>query len=219
MFVKYMTERKITINKEITANPNRFVSQVTNPGLQMDKSLPSKSKFVPRKKPTIESDVVEIKEQFPSSSAVPIMSFDNYLSMVSPKKIEEPSETPLTQQEYLSNLLPKVNKKQKREEEIVKTPTKKRTFVPVYSPSWSKFTPESVKQDFQNKQLEKYKPVALFQEEEEITEIPDFDDVETGGKKRNKKSNKNKRRILKKTKKMRKTRKTRKSKKSRKIRK
>lgn len=215
MFVKYMTERKITINKEITANPNRFVSQVTNTGLQLYKSLPSKSKFVPRKKPTIESDVVEIKEQFPSSSAVPIMSFDNYLSMVSPKKIEEPSETPLTQQEYLSDLLPKVNKKQKREEEIVKTPNKKRTPVPVYSPSWSQFTPESVKQEFQSKQLEKFKPVALFQEEE-ITELPDFEDVETGGKKRNKKSNKNKRKIVKKTKKM---RNKRKSKKSRKIRK
>ena len=193
-----MTDRKITINKEIIANPKRFVSQVSNPGLQLqdNNALQSKPKFVTKRKPTTQSDIVE---QFPSSSA-------------------EPSETPLTQEEYLSNLLPKVNKKQKREEEIVKTPTKKRSPVPVYSPSWSQFTPESVKQEFQNKQLENLKPVALFQEEE-ITELPDFEDVETGGKKRNKKSNKNKRRIVKNTKKMRKMRKTRKSKKSRKIRK
>lgn len=212
-----MTERKITIDREIVANPNRFVSRVSNPTLQLqdNNALQSNPKFVPGKKPTKQSDVVEIKEQFPSSSAVPIMSFDSYLSLVSPKNLEEPSETPLMQKEYLSNLLPKVNKKQKREEEILRTPNKKRTPVPVYSPSWSQFTPESVKQEFQSKQLEKFKPVALFQEEE-ITELPDFEDVETGGKKRNKKSNKNKRKIVKKTKKM---RNKRKSKKSRKIRK
>jgi len=145
--------------------------------------LTQSSKFVPRVKKV--ERVIEVEDPRP------------------PPDLDIPQQNvKMSYEDFLSAALPKVNKKQKRETEP-QTPTKKRTQVPVYSPSWNMATPDSVKKEYMEKrrlEQETISPTNLFPEDEdspeEFTELFDVEE-EKGGRrlqktKRTKKSRKTK---------------------------
>jgi len=184
-----------------------------------------------------EGKIVTARPYVPASGPDPLPNRGKFVPRV--KKVEDPRSAPvldipqqnvkMSYEEFLSAALPKV-KKQKREtkEQAPQTPTKKRTLVPVYSPSWNMATPDSVKKEYMEKrrlEQDAISPTNLFPEDEdspeEFTEL--FDVEEKGGRRRatrlqktkTKKSRKN-RKTTKKTKKSGKTRKTKKSRKNKK---
>ena len=165
--------------------------------------LSNRSKFVPRVK----------KQEDPPSSQIPLLDIP-------------PQNVKMSYEDFLSAALPKVNKKQKREtREEPQTPTKRRTPVPVYSPSWNMATPDSVKKEYMEKkrvEQEAISPTNLFPEDEdspeEFTELFDVEE-EKGGRRRGKTRKSRKGRKSRKSRKSRKIKKTRKGKKSGKTRK
>ena len=167
--------------------------------------LLNRSKFVPRVKKV--ERVTEVEEiRGPRSAQVPVLDIPE-------------QNVKMSYEDFLSAALPKLNKKQKRETEP-QTPTKKRTQVPVYSPSWNMATPDSVKKEYMEKsrlEQEAISPTNLFPEDEdspeEFTELFEITE-EKGGRRRVTKLQKTN-----KTKKSRKSKKTGKGKKSGKTRK
>jgi hypothetical protein len=159
--------------------------------------LSNRSKFVPRVK----------KVEDPPSSQIPLLDIP-------------PQNVKMSYENFLSAALPKVNKKQKREtREEPQTPTKRRTPVPVYSPSWNMATPDSVKKEYMEKrrlEQEAISPTNLFPEDEdspeEFTEL--FEITEEKGGRRLQKTKRTKK--SRKSRKIKKTRKTKKSKKNKK---
>lgn len=170
-----------------------------------------------------EGKIITARPYVPASGPDPLLNRSKFGPRV--KKVEDPrsSQIPvldipeqnvkMSYEDFLSAALPKVNKKQKRETEP-QTPTKKRSQVPVYSPSWNMATPDSVKKEYMEKrrlEQEAISPTNLFPDDEdspeEFTELFDVEEEKGGTVKRRGKTRKR-------TKKSIKSKKTRKGKKS-----